>query len=277
MESTHNHDLKVGIFVTLGIFILMASVILLGGDKILFKSYSSYRLVLKQSQGLGPGSVISLAGIKIGNIKKIQFRSEGENLVNYPLEAILEIESDYSNQITTSTEAQIKTQGALGDKYIYLIPGNLTDRKLNENEEIISSGSSDFLDALAEKSDDITKIGDVIKEVHTLLVSINEKNLTGSTMENLHSSSEKLNLLLSEVHELVKDLRGNKNENQLRESVVHLSSILKKIDSGQGSLGALINDSTLHNKLVEFIGSSPRRKLLKPLIRTTILESEVKK
>ena len=277
MESNHNHNLKVGIFVSIGLFALLISIILLGGEKSFFTSYSTYKVSLKHSQGLAAGSVVSLAGIKVGNIKKISFRADdkAQDVGTFPLEAIIEVESDYSKQITTGTEAQIKTQGALGDKFIYLVPGNPTKDEIQEGGSIPSDGRSDFLDALSEKSDDISKIGDVIAELHILFKSLNEKNLIGSTLENLNSSTGKLDHLITELHSLANDVRGGKkSEHKLREGVAHLSNIFKKIDKGEGSLGAIINDSRLHDKLLEFMGSTPRRKILKPLIRATIQDSE---
>jgi len=275
MESTKNTDLQVGIFITLGIVVLFSSVLLLGGDKIGFKKFNVYIVKLKQAQGLGPGSIVSFAGIKIGSIKKIEFRKSGDNIQSKPLMALLEVEDIFKNKITTTTTATIKTQGALGDKFIDLAPGDTVGSPLSDGQSIISNGSADILDSLASKSNEFNKIADIINETHKLIYNINKTQITTTTLQNLHSSTEKLNSLLTGLQLLVKDIRGNPDDdNSLKTTLIHLSTILQKIDSGQGSLGAFINDPTLHSKLITFLGASPQRKLLKPLIRATIEEND---
>ena len=94
-------------------------------------------------------------------------------------------------------------------------------------------------------------------------------------MSNLVDSSQSLQEMLNETKAMVLDIRTNLPKNsELRKSVESLSSILKKVDTGSGSLGALINDPALHNRLKALLGGSPRNRHLKTLIRETIQKSE---
>jgi phospholipid/cholesterol/gamma-HCH transport system substrate-binding protein len=45
---------------------------------------------------------------------------------------------------------------------------------------------------------------------------------------------------------------------------------MTKIDSGQGTIGALINDPSLHDSLKAMVGGPDRKKNMKSLIRSTI-------
>ena len=49
------------------------------------------------------------------------------------------------------------------------------------------------------------------------------------------------------------------------------------LDNGQGTLGALINDPSLHNRISAFMGEAPRNRFLKPLIRESIQTNEKNK
>jgi phospholipid/cholesterol/gamma-HCH transport system substrate-binding protein len=74
---------------------------------------------------------------------------------------------------------------------------------------------------------------------------------------------------------LVKDIRKDGDTaKDLSQSVRSLASVLNKIDNGNGSLGALINDPTLHNRLTKFLGGEPRQQYLKSLIRKSIQHTD---
>jgi phospholipid/cholesterol/gamma-HCH transport system substrate-binding protein len=47
-----------------------------------------------------------------------------------------------------------------------------------------------------------------------------------------------------------------------------------KLDRGEGTLGALINDPSVHNQLKAMLGGSPRKNHVKSLLRTSIEKEE---
>jgi phospholipid/cholesterol/gamma-HCH transport system substrate-binding protein len=61
---------------------------------------------------------------------------------------------------------------------------------------------------------------------------------------------------------------------KLNRALDHLANILEKIDKGQGTLGGIINDPTIHEDLKSILGGAKRNNLLKYLIRQTIQKSE---
>jgi len=110
--------LKVGVFLALGIFVLVISVFMLGANKSVFQN--SYRIstYFDSVQGLNNGAIVSLAGVKVGNIESIDY-DDTKNLVR----VIFLIDSNYAKKTKTDSKVEIRTQGALGDKFLYIIPG----------------------------------------------------------------------------------------------------------------------------------------------------------
>ncbi|MBC86957.1 MAG: hypothetical protein CL677_07230 [Bdellovibrionaceae bacterium] len=249
---------KVGIFVGLGILFFCISIIMVGGDRFLFSGRYEINAKFKQIQGLAEGSVVSLAGINVGNIKDIHLDPKDESIV-----LVLDIGNSFKSKITRSAVASIKTQGALGDKYIYIEPGSFSGEPISEGDFIQVDESGDFLDMIAKTGGEIGRVVDAIDEFRLLIKALNDDGRAASIATNLDK-------LLNEGHLLLSDLRGGKNGDDMQESVRRLSSILGKIDESEGTLGALINDPTLHNKLLTLLGEKPRNKYLKPLIRQTI-------
>lgn len=253
MESTLSHQIKVGIFATIGVAMFLLSVILLGGDKFFLKKTYDLKVKLPQVQGLGRGSVVSLTGVPIGNVTDILFIAGSTNV-----EVHMNIEQSVQNRITEGSTASVKTQGALGDKYIYIEPGPLDGKPLPHGGEIAMDTTPDLLDVISSKGAELGEVVEVIKEVRTLFHNMNAEGRSAKIMANMVQTTQNMNQFLGEAKEVMGPL----------------SSVMKKIDRGQGTLGALINDPSFYNRLMGLVGESPRNKFLKPLIRDSIQTSE---
>jgi len=62
--------------------------------------------------------------------------------------------------------------------------------------------------------------------------------------------------------------------NDLASSAEDLKAIISKVRSGEGSLGAIINDSTVYEDLKEILGNIKRNRLLRGLVRLSISNEE---
>lgn len=252
--SEPNSRLRSGLFVTFGLGLLLTSILFFGGDRAFLRNYSHYKVKFRSTQGLASGSVVSISGIEVGNVEKITFDSQAD------LVAHLNIDKEYTHLLTNQSLASIKTQGALGDKYIYIDPGQLAGQQLNENDFVPSDTQPDLLDLISGKAADLSVFTDSMKEFNQLLHNLNSNGRSALLVENIVKASQNISNVMS--------------ESKLRESFGHLNNILKKVDSGEGSLGLLINDSTLHERLISILGDSPRNTYLKPLLREAIKQNE---
>lgn len=202
-----------------------------------------------QVQGVFVGSVVSLSGMTVGNVDKIGFDGAEQAVI-----VTMSIDSDYRKRLTKGSLASIQTQGALGDKYIYIEPGPFGGEVLAENSFIEPKPEADLIELIKSRGPDFTHIMDTFKQLNILLTGINETGSLRKTLQNMSVSTEELKSVIRES----------------KKTVATMSSVMSKIDSGQGTLGAVINDPTLHNKLLQFVGDSPRNKYLKPLLRESI-------
>lgn len=257
-------DIKVGLFSLVGLVLFCLSIILLGGDKWFLTRTYQLKLHMNQVQGLGRGSVVTLTGVPIGNIDDIKF-SEGSNDV----EVTLSVELAMQKRITEGSRATIKTQGALGDKFIFIEPGPPANKPIPTGGSLELDRTPDLFDVIAQRGAEFGEIVEVIKEVRKLFENINHDGRSARMMENLAATSGELNKLSGETREALKFMR--------QETLQPMANILRKIDNGQGTLGALINDPSLHNRLSAFMGEAPRNRFLKPLLRDSIQTNESQK
>jgi phospholipid/cholesterol/gamma-HCH transport system substrate-binding protein len=261
METTLSHEVKVGLFTLVGVILFCISVILLGGDKFFFSRSYTLRIRMAQVQGLGRGSVVSLTGVPVGNVERIDFVRDSSDV-----EVVITLQKAVQSKVTEGSKASIKTQGALGDKYVYIDPGPTNGTPLKEGSQLPMDKTPDFLDIIASKGAELGEIVEVIKEVHT---HINRDGRSAKLVTNLVTSTDELGKFLAEGRETFRVLRTD--------TLQPMSSVMRKLDRGQGTLGALINDPSLHDRLNSMLGESPRNKFLKPLIRDSIQTNEQKK
>ena len=253
-------NLQVGIFVALSLAFVLGVIFVLGSQTNVLGG--SYTLVakFKQSQGLFTGGTISFAGIKVGNIGDITFDSKNSLVV-----LNLKIKNEFKYLITEGAIASIKTQGALGDKYIYIDAGDYSKPPMEDNALIETVEPEDLFDLVASKTKDLSQVVDLISEVRLLVKSFNDGNKVGAIMGNLETSTKDLKLVMN-------DVRGDNQE--LKKGIEHFSNIMRKIDEGEGTLGALINDKGLHNKVSKMLGANPAKSYVKPLVRATLKEEK---
>ncbi len=269
MEQTFKTNLKVGIFVFVGLAIILTTIFLLGADKSLFTRHSRLTVEFDQVQGLAAGSVVSLSGVVVGNIEDISFKTGSNNLL-----VTLKVEHQYLSQITKGSQVEIRTQGALGDKFVYIIPAENTSQTVSNGDKLEVAKATDIFNILSSRSKDTEKVFDIINELLITVKTINADNKLGKIIENLNQASSNFNSVTSQAKTFVNEANLSGNGSKLASSITKLDSILSKIDRGQGSLGALINDSTVHNQLKGFLGGSQRKDQIKSVIRTSIEKSD---
>lgn len=266
MEVSRSEQLKVGLFVAIGLTVFAISLLFMGEDQSLFKSTYTLRVRFEHAQGLNPGSTVTVSGIRCGSIKRLTFDPEGNGVI-----VDLEITTDFKSRITQGSKAMVKTLGALGDRYVYIEPSDRASPPHANGDFLLSEGADDFLDRLAKNGDQLSAVVDVIHELHVLLKNLNGDDRSKKIAENLAGATAEIKRLTTELRAaLTHGQVDGASQNQLRDVVQHMQSILRKMDRGEGTLGALINDPTLHQKLTNLVGESPRKGFLKPLVRETI-------
>lgn len=269
MESHTNTQLKVGIFLAIGIIFILGSIFFLGADKALFTSYVRVHAHFDQVQGLSVGSVVSLSGVTVGNVEEITFLPEINSL-----DVKMRINENYIDRIRQGSEVEIRTQGALGDKYVFIIPGDPRGAVVKEGDTLQVAKATDLLGIISERGSEANKIFDIINELHKVTHALNSENRLGRIMGNLETASTNLSQTSKETQKFMSDVSGHGGGEKLAKSIDKLDAILTKIDKGQGTLGALINDPSVHNQLKSVLGGSTRKNNIKSLLRTSIEKEE---
>jgi phospholipid/cholesterol/gamma-HCH transport system substrate-binding protein len=269
-EINRAQTLKVGLFLVVGLAMTMLSIFMIGGNKSLLSGKVRFAAEFEQVQGLSEGSVISLAGLPVGNIESFSFKDQSNKI-----KVLFYIEKDYASRITEGSQVEIRTQGALGDKYIYIFAGQSNAAVLPELSTLPTARASDLLGIISERGKETEKVFDIIHELHKLTLALNQNNQFSLLIKNMGDTSENLKNSSLDLKQFSRGLATIQTAH-LESSLQKMDKILTKIDRGQGSLGALVNDSTLHEQLKVLLGGNENKKHIKSLLRTSIERSEEK-
>lgn len=252
-----SYQIKVGLFFAFGLFTLALSIFLLGSNKSVFQKTITVHSYFDSAQGLNAGGMVSLAGVKVGNIEDIEF-DDSKNLVKITYF----ISDNFQNKIKINSLVEIRTQGALGDKYLYITPGSGTEF-IQNNSELKSEYGNDILSVISKRGSESEKIFDVISDLQILLKSMTKDNKIPNLIHKLDKTAGNL----QDTSEQIKLATAN---NQVAKTMKKLDSILEKIDNGQGTLGALINDKSLHQRLKSIVGAGEKQQQVKSILKSSV-------
>lgn len=269
MEVSISSQIKVGIFIALGFVVVLGSIFFLGADKTLFTSYVKLNAHFEQVQGLAAGSVVSLSGVNVGNVEKIEFISETNSL-----NVVLLVNDKFMNRITTGSTVEIRTQGALGDKYVFIYPGPYNEAPLQEGAILPVAKATDLIGVVSERGNEFGKVFDMINDMEKLTAQVTKDNKIPSLVHNLELASRLLVSASQRADTLLQSVNTRETGEKLHQAAERLENIMRKIDAGQGSLGALINDPTLHTQLKSLLGGQQKKENVKSILRTSIKEAK---
>ena len=118
MDSTKTFELKVGVFILIGIAILFIIVFSIG-DINLSKNGYLIKVFFNFASGIGPAAPVRLAGVGAGQIRDIHIIRDKDNKTKAELTVWIQEDA----KIEEDAVVTINTLGLLGEKYLEILPG----------------------------------------------------------------------------------------------------------------------------------------------------------
>lgn len=265
-------ELKVGLFVLVTLAILFASwTYFTAGVRADEKSYT-LRMVTASSDGLYAGSAVRIAGVEVGSVEAI-------NLMGDKAEIILRFREEY--QLANDSEGELKASGLLGDYYIRVYPG-AGDIMLADGDLLGTRSEPGDIDKITRNLDKISDdISAITGAIRLLVENRDNSDHIEATLANVDMLSQELkeiakqnhgdiNAIIDSVRRLSESLEGYADDlaggadeeidklkvltDDLDEAAKDLGSITGKIDRGEGTIGALINERETVDRLNSTIG-----------------------
>src|SRR5580765_3739567 len=163
-------ELRVGIFVLVGLLVIAAGIFYVTGAGFLGPKY---RLVtyLPEVAGVSNGAPVRLDGVDVGNVESIKLtpRTAGhapEKSRN--IEVVLKLDKKFQGDILTDSTASLVTEGLLGNRYVNLTRG-FTGAPLKEGQEIPGAEEKAIKEVVERSADVLSNLQALSDEVKDLL------------------------------------------------------------------------------------------------------------
>ncbi len=268
--------------VILGAIVFAAVSIVVIGTTWLSENYwgaaGGYKIVTTYDSvmGLNKGAHVTIRGVKVGKVLEVHME-RGRPFVTVGLLSIRNLPRD--------SKFVLRSQGMLGDRMIEVRVGK-SEEVFKDGDLAIGHSELGLEDLTADAADmtnqvrtvidsitapeNITRMTRVLRSVDTTAavmreVVVNNRERLASTIENLSDASSDVSAMTTasrdriraSVENLEKTTAGlsKSAENleratlSLDQMMVNLSEISSKINSGQGTLGRLVNDPNVYTGL----------------------------
>lgn len=229
MQQDKSKNVRLGLFVSIGVLLLILAIYFLGRQQNLFGSTLRINAVFSDVKGLQVGNNVRFSGINVGTISNIMILSDTTVKVQIALKR------DVQEFIKKDSRASISTEGLLGNKIINITPGSPDAEMVEEDDMLATVQPVDFDDILKE----VKISSENITVVSNNLIDITDKINRGEGMfgkiftdtvltANLDKASKNINLMTSEM-----------------------ALIARKVNEGRGIVGKILTDSAFSASLSE--------------------------
>lgn len=224
------NELKVGLLTIMAIGSLIVVSLMITANKSGLGEYVEYRTILNDASGIYKNASIKVAGIVAGRIKSVDL-SGSQALVSFE---VLE-----SIKVTRFTVLKIKTVGFLGDKYIDIYLGNPDAPRLKEGSMILSEGGAGFEELGKDASEILKDVKDIAKAIRESLQDDQGENVVRDVMANIRDFSESSKAVAESLKRII-----NGNESKLNETIDDLKRISTQLayETDRYQDGSFMND-----------------------------------
>jgi phospholipid/cholesterol/gamma-HCH transport system substrate-binding protein len=246
-------EIKVGLFVIMGLCVTMLGVFLIGSSRRLWEQRVVYRTAFQDVAGLKPGAPVRMGGLDIGDVKSVGHDSDSEDSRIFVKMSLVKKEAV---RIRVDTIARVAGKGLLGDKMIELTVGSPDLPHVAEGSLLPSEEPSDVFGAankvaaaavkaieriepLAQQLGDpkfSEDIRDSMADIHAMLDSVVHGD---GTMHRLFYDRATADQLTAAIRNL------NQTSVQLDATLADVRDVTDHLKEGPGIAHALVYDGEM--------------------------------
>lgn len=265
-------ELRVGLIVILAIAILVIGIIWVKGIRFNQTRYT-YTVIFPNVGTLKVGDPVSVSGVDKGKVKKIKLY-QGDVLVTLDLESDVVLKKD--------ARFTVKNIGLMGERFIAVQTG-YSDTLLDLSQPIrgdYDTGVSEVMGRMGEMIGQLSRLVgnlegalgtkgsreslmEIIKNLKKVSQNLNallnrNKGKFNQTLDNLSYSSAELKKIIDDNKQKLQTTVDNFGEASVKlDNIVtaldtisiSLKKLTSKIEGGEGTLGQLVNDTTLYEQI----------------------------
>jgi phospholipid/cholesterol/gamma-HCH transport system substrate-binding protein len=288
MNSENKRSVIVGLFVFIGLAILVAGILVLGGQQNRFAKTVRVTADFTNIGGLKKGSNVWFSGVKIGTIREVNFTK------NRRVEIVMSIEEKSSIYIRKDAIAALSSEGFIGNKIIEIQGGSSSVPPIEEGDRLESKeavNTDEMIATLQINNENLVAITENIKNLSDRVrqgegtvgaffadsmlavnikltmanlnqAALNSKNITADFKQFSNQLNNKESLIGQLMSDTVVFSNLSSAVAQLQEVTktastltLNLSQASQKLSEKDNSIGVLLNDEEVADQLKRTLGN----------------------
>lgn len=258
MKKNIGNKVKLGIFISLGLLLLIIGIYFIGEGQQLFSTTFSVTGVFKDVAGLQAGNNVRLSGVNVGTVRNIVIVSDTSVRVE------ILIDESIREFIKKDAVAIIGSEGLMGNKALIINPGTGRQPVIEHNDVIQTIQPVTVDDIMISLNTTIGNTSAITSDLASMTKKIESGEGTigrlimdtkwrenfETTFINLREGSAQFRNLMSKANELDAIILSAKETVENASAITRdLASISGNIESGQGTLGRFLMDQTTADNL----------------------------
>lgn len=267
-------EIKIALVAIVGILILYFGINFLKGMN-LFSTNNTYFITFDDIQGLGASTPIYADGYKVGTVDGLEY----DYKENGPIKVKVDINKDL--RIPQGSKAEI-VKDLMGNLQVNLLLANNPRERVEPGGIIPGAVNGGMMDKAANLVPVVEKM---LPKLDSILTSVNALLADPALAASLHNvetitsnltvSTRELNMLMAGLNKQVPGMIGKANGvldntnrltanlasldvqgtlNKVNQTLESAHQFTEKLNSNQGSLGLLMNDTKLYDNLTSTMG-----------------------
>ncbi|MDP8230653.1 MAG: MlaD family protein [Candidatus Gorgyraea atricola] len=219
MFTRSNFELKVGIFIFIGIVILSIIVFSIGNFYSIKRGYT-IDIVFSFANGISVGAPVRYAGVEVGEVQDIEVYYD--EIEQSPMVKVF-VWVSQNTWINEDAKAAINTLGLLGEKYLEIVPGSKDKRLLKKGDTLRGQDPVSTEELARDTKELVAKMEIMIKSIGEVVGDEEFQSSVKNTVSNLEA--------------LTADMRD----------------FITKAKEGDGTIGRFMSDDSLYKNMDEMI------------------------
>lgn len=259
--KTQNFKVKLGIFIFIGLIIFVIAIFFIGKQKNLFSPVFKVTTNFYNISGLQVGNNVRFSGINVGIIDNIMIINDSTVQVD------MLIRKNVQEFIKADSQASIGSSGIIGDRVLTITQGSNEAPMAKDGQQIESKEPIETDAIMVSLNSTAENVEKITLELAEIMVNINKgegalgrlisdptiaENIS-QTIGNFKKSSagldETIETTKDNVYAFMESLQQTAAKTEIASQ--QLGEIMVRINSGEGTLGRLIQDTTMAGNLNE--------------------------
>jgi phospholipid/cholesterol/gamma-HCH transport system substrate-binding protein len=253
-------ELRVGLFVLVGLLILAVGIFYVTGAGFLGPKYR-LKTFLPEVSGLSTGAPVRLDGVDIGNVEAIKLvpRVPGKAPDRmHNIEVDIRIDRKFQSDVLTDSTASLITEGLLGNRYVTIQRG-YTGVPLKEGQAIPGTEEKAIKEVVERSADVLANLKALSEQIQSIVADVRAGKGNLGKLITDESAYNHLNSVLGKADQIASNVQSGQGTvgkllmtdelyAKVDKGVDNVNGILSDVKAQKGTIGKLLYDPSLYDQ-----------------------------